>query len=113
MLGSQHKPEVAMTKQELLKDADFEQVTEARVDSKNRVALGKVLSLSVSSYRIYRNKVGQIILDPMVTVPAYEAWLFKNKEAMKRVQTGLEDLRKERIVKAKEDYSKYLDDESQ
>ncbi len=101
-----------MTKQELLKDADFEHVTEAKVDSKNRVALGKVLGLSVSSYRIYRNKVGQIILDPMVTVPAYEAWLFKNKDAMKRVQTGLEDLRKGRVVKAKEDYSKYLNDES-
>ncbi len=101
-----------MTKQELLKDADFEQVTEARVDSKNRVALGKVLSLSVSSYRIYRNRVGQIILDPMVTIPAYEAWLFKNKKAMEHVQAGLEDLRKGRIVKAKEDYSKYLNDAS-
>lgn len=101
-----------MTKQELLKDADFVRITEARVDSKNRVALGKVLGLSVSSYRIYRNRVGQIILDPMVAIPAYEAWLFKNKEAMKRVQTGLEDLRKGRIVKAKEDYSKYLNDES-
>ena len=112
MLGLQHKPEVIMTKQELLKDADFEQVTEAKVDSKNRVALGKVLGLSVSSYRIYRNRVGQIILDPMVTVPAYEAWLFKNKAAMKRVQAGLEDLRKGRLVKAKEDYSKHLDDKS-
>ena len=101
-----------MTEQELLKDADFEKVTEAKVDSKNRVALGKVLDLSVSSYRIYRNRVGQIILDPMVTVPAYEAWLFKNKAAMKRVQAGLEDLRKGRLVKAKEDYSKYLDDKS-
>ena len=112
MLGLQDKPEVIMTKQELLKDADFEQVTEAKVDSKNRVALGKVLGLSVSSYRIYRNRVGQIILDPLVTVPAYEAWLFKNKAAMKRVQAGLEDLRKGRLVKAKEDYRKYLDDKS-
>ena len=108
----QHKLEVTMTKQDLLKDADFEKVTEAKVDSKNRVTLGKVLGLSVSSYRIYRNRVGQIILDPMVTVPAYEAWLFKNKAAMKRVQAGLEDLRKGRLVKAKEDYSKYLDDKS-
>ena len=71
-----------------------------------------MLGLSVSSYRIYRNRVGQIILDPMVTVPAYEAWLFKNKAAMKRVQAGLEDLRKGRLVKGKENYSKYLDDKS-
>ncbi len=101
-----------MTKQELLRDADFEEVTEAKVDSKNRVALGKVLGFPVSSYRIYRNKMGQIILDPMVTIPAYEAWLFKNKEAMKLVQEGLEDIRKGRLVKAKEDFSKYLDDDA-
>jgi hypothetical protein len=98
-----------MTRPGLLKDADFQEVTEAKVDAKNRVALGKVPGLRVSSYRIYRNKVGQIILDPMVTVPAYEAWLFKNKEAMTRVQDGLADLRKGRLVKAKEDYRKYLD----
>jgi hypothetical protein len=30
------------------------------------------------------------------------------KETMKLVQEGLEDLRKGRLVKAKEDYSKYL-----
>ena len=98
-----------MTKHDILKNADFEEVAEAKVDTKNRVALGKVFGLKVSSYRIYRNKVGQIILDPMVTVPAYEAWLFKNKDATRRVQEGLQDLRKGRLAKAKENYSKYLD----
>lgn len=100
-----------MTRQDILKDAEFEEITEVRVDAKHRVTLGRVLGDRVSSYRIYRNKVGQIILDPMVTVPAYEAWLFKNKEAMARVREGLEDARKGRLVKAKEDYRKYLDDE--
>lgn len=101
-----------MTRQDILKDAEFEEITEVRVDAKHRVTLGRVLGGRVSSYRIYRNKVGQIILDPMVTVPAYEAWLFKNKEAMARVREGLEDARKGRLVKAKEDYRKYLDDEN-
>ena len=101
-----------MTRQDILKDAEFEGITEVRVDAKHRVTLGRALGGRVSSYRIYRNKVGQIILDPMVTVPAYEAWLFKNKEAMARVREGLEDARKGRLVKAKEDYRKYLDDEN-
>ena len=101
-----------MTRQDILKDAEFEEITEVRVDAKHRVTLGRVLGGRVSSYRIYRNKVGQIILDPMVTVPAYEAWLFKNKEAMARVREGLEDARKGRLVKAKEDYRTYLDDEN-
>ena len=99
-----------MTRQEILKDNTFEEVTEAKVDKKHRVAVGRVVGISVSSYRIYRNKVGQIILDPLVTIPAHEAWLFKNKAAMQRVKEGLEDARKGRLTKAKEDYSTYLDD---
>ena len=98
-----------MTRNEILRDANFEEVAEARVDAKNRVALGKVLGMRVSSYRIYRNNIGQIILDPLVAVPACEAWLFKNKDAMKRVQEGLEDARQGRLSKAKENYSTYLD----
>jgi hypothetical protein len=47
----------------------------------------------------------------MVTIPAHEAWLFKNKEAAQLVQQGLEDARKGRVVKAKEDYTKYLHNE--
>ncbi|MBI4341161.1 MAG: hypothetical protein HY598_02640 [Candidatus Omnitrophica bacterium] len=101
-----------MIRQDILKDAEFEAVTEARVDAKHRVALGRLPGMRVSSYRVYRNRVGQIILDPLVTVPAYEAWLFKNPEAMKRVKEGLEDARKGRTVKAKEDYTKYLNDEA-
>ena len=100
-----------MTKQEILKDQEFEEVAEAKVDAKRRVALGKILAQSVSSYRIYRNTFGQIILDPMVTIPAHEAWLFKNKEAAQLVKRGLEDARKGRVLKAKEDYTKYLPNE--
>jgi len=97
-----------MTKQEILKDQNFEEVAEAKLDAKRRVALGKILVQSVSRYRIYRNNFGQIILDPMVTIPAHEAWLFKNKAAAQLVKQGLEDARKGRVVKAKEAYTKYL-----
>jgi hypothetical protein len=101
-----------MTRQEILKDTDFEEVAEAKVDAKHRVALGRILEASVSSYRIYRNSFGQIILDPMATVPAYEAWLFKNTKATKLLTAGLTDARNGRVVKAKEDYTKYLRDKS-
>jgi len=100
-----------MTEQEILKDTEFTAVAEARVDVKRRVALGKALGRAVSSYRIYRNSFGQIILDPMVTIPAHEAWLFKNKEATQLLRQGLADARKGRVTKAKEDYTKYLADE--
>lgn len=96
-----------MTKQEILKDAEFEACAETRVDAKRRVALGKVLSEQVTSIRVYRNAHGQIILDPMVSIPANETWLFENKRAATLVQRGLEDAKHGRLLKAKEDYAKY------
>src|SRR3990167_7400998 len=97
-----------MTKHELLKDAEFEAVTEARVDAKHRVGLGKILGGPVTSFRVYRNAHGQIILDPMVSIPAHEAWLFKNKRAAALVQRGMEDAKRGRLINAKEDYAKHV-----
>ena len=96
-----------MTTRELLKDEDFEAVSESRVDAKRRVALGKILPSQVTSFRVYRNAHGQIILDPLISVPAHEAWLFENKRASRLVRQGLEDAKRGRVVKAREDFSKY------
>lgn len=96
-----------MLKHEILKDANFEEIAEARVDAKHRVTLGRTVPNQVRSFKVYRNAHGQVILDPMVSVPAYEAWLFKNRRASALVQQGLEDARQGRLVKAKEDFSRY------
>ena len=95
-------------KQDILKDAEFEEITEARVDSKHRVALGKGIPRQVTSFKVYRNAHGQVILDPLVSIPAHETWLFKNKRASALVQQGLEDAKRGRLVKAKEDYSRHI-----
>ena len=97
-----------MAKPDILKDVEFEALTETRVDTKRRVALGKILSGQVTSFRVYRNAHGQIILDPLVSIPAHEAWLFKNKRAARLVQRGLEDAKRGRLIKAKEDYSRHV-----
>ena len=97
-----------MRKHEFLKDVEFEEVAETRVDAKQRVSLGKVFSGQVTSVRIYRNTHGQIVLNPLVSIPADEAWLFQNKQASRLVQRGLEDAKRGRFVKAKEDYSKHV-----
>jgi len=100
-----------MTGKTIVKDDHFEEVAEVRADSKNRITLGKTPKLGkISSYKVYSNAIGQIILDPQVTIPAHEQWLFKNKKAAKSVLAGLEDVKKGRLVKAPEDYSKYIDD---
>lgn len=100
-----------MTNQEILRDAEFEVVSEARVDSKRRVTLGRMIAHHVTSFRVYRNTHGQIILDPMVSIPAHEAWLFTNKRAASLVRQGLEDAKRGRLVKSKEDFSKSLGDD--
>ncbi|MGE0266820.1 MAG: hypothetical protein AB7S78_00010 [Candidatus Omnitrophota bacterium] len=100
-----------MTKDTIVKDDKFEEIAEVKVDSKNRITLGKGGKLTKAKiYKLYLNDIGQIILDPQVTIPAHEQWLFKNKKAKKMVQSGLDEAKEGRLVDAPEDYSKYLDD---
>ena len=99
-----------MSPNQLVKNSDFKEVAQVKADSKHRIALGKTLTFSKTNmYKVYQNEYGQIILDPQVTIPAHEAWLFKNKKVLEHVRTGLEDAKKGRVVPAKEDYSKYID----
>mgnify|MGYP001576989582 CR=1 FL=1 len=100
---------IKVTKKEILKDVEFQEIAEVKADSKNRIALGKGVSIKAHFYKIYQNSIGQIVLDPQITIPAHEAWLFKNKEAASLVREGLKDAKHRRLVKVKEDYSKYLD----
>lgn len=100
-----------MTKDTIVKDKKFEEIAEVKVDAKNRITLVKNVKLTKARiYKVYLNDIGQIILDPQVTIPAHEQWLFKNKKAQKKVQNGLEDAKAGRLVDASEDYSKYIND---
>lgn len=71
----------------------FKCVAEAlKVDAKSRINITKALLLQKDVlYNVYVNDMGQIMLDPVETVPIYEAWLFKNKEAKESLERGLEE----------------------
>ena len=99
-----------MSKQNIVKDSGFDEVGEVRTDSKSRIALGRRVKGKARIYKVYQNSLGQIVLDPQVSIPTHEAWLFKNKEAAAMVQGGLEDAKKGRVVKSKVDYSRYIDE---
>jgi len=74
----------------VVKDHHFELVTETqKPDARKRLSLGGAMSKVGSAYNIYRNRLGQIVLDPVKAVPAYEAWLFENKKALASVKRGL------------------------
>ena len=100
-----------MTIARLLKTQEFQEVAQVKPDDKHRISLGKVeVTESPSLYRVYVNSSGQIILDPQVAIPASEAWLYKNENAMNAVRAGLQAAREGKVRKAKESYSKYLDE---
>lgn len=101
--------------EDIVRDQVFHGLPVAHVDNKGRVYLGKVgkegPAGEVTLYKVYRNSLGQFILDPCAVVPAHEVWLLRNPRAMKMVAQGWEDAKKGKVVKAREDYSKYADTE--
>ncbi len=59
------------------------------VDSKKRISLTKLLPPgNIRSVRAYTDGL-RIVLEPMMEVPVDEAWLFKNRDSLKKVLTGL------------------------
>jgi hypothetical protein len=82
---------VAVPTFQILKNRDFQLVTEfAQPDAKKRLSLGEALG-SATAYNIYRNALGQLILDPVKAVPASEMWLYENAQALASVKQGLRE----------------------
>lgn len=76
----------------IIKDENLTRIPgNVKPDSKKRIVLPSFLVSEDIIYHIWSNSVGQIVLDPQVTVPASEAWLFKNPEAIAAVRQGLAD----------------------
>ena len=74
----------------IIKDEEFTGIAKSvKPDDKKRVVLPKALVREDITYHIYTNSFGQIVLDPQVTIPASELWLFENKEALASVDRGM------------------------
>ena len=59
------------------------------VDAKKRISLTKLLPPgNIRSVRAYTDGL-RIVLEPMMEVPVEEAWLFQNRDSLKKVLTGL------------------------
>jgi hypothetical protein len=80
-----------MTTSAVLKNKDFQLVSEfAQPDAKKRLSLGEAVG-NATAYNIYRNPLGQLILDPVKVVPAAEMWLYENPQALASVKQGLRE----------------------
>lgn len=58
-------------------------------DSSGRIYLGS--EVGSRFYRVSMNDLGKIVLKPVVTIPKWEAWLFKNTGALSAVRQGLQE----------------------
>lgn len=74
---------------------------ELEPDDRKRVALGGVMPSDAQGvrYRAFRNELGQILLDPVKSVPYYEAWIYENPERLASIQRGIKEIEAGKVVK--------------
>jgi hypothetical protein len=84
----------------LVKSNKFRKVaSNVKPDAKKRIALSKLVVEEGVTYHVYSNELGQIVLDPQVSIPASEAWLFRDKESLEAVLEGLKQAAEGKIEK--------------
>jgi len=99
-----------MKANELLRGDNFTEITELRADNKKRITLGKIIDAKITGYRVYRNERGQLLLDPLVTIPASEAWLYQNPERIASVLQGIQEAGEGKLVN-RPSYAQFADDD--
>ncbi|MEW6667895.1 MAG: hypothetical protein AB1512_22015 [Thermodesulfobacteriota bacterium] len=77
---------------------EFEEIGTRTIDERKRLTLGDLLK-DFRRVRLYKNERGELLLKPVVEVPASEVWLYQNKEAVESVIRGLKDAADGRISK--------------
>ena len=91
-----------MAKNTLKVDDEFEEVSTHTVDGRQRVTLGDLVK-DIRRVRVYRNARGELLLQPVMEIPAAEVWLFQNPEALTTVKKGLGDAAKGRVSRLNPD----------
>ena len=95
-----------------MQDEDLIKVADSvKPDAKKRVVLPDALVREGIIFHIYHNSIGQILLDPQVTIPASELWLFENKDALASVDRGMAESMNGQVIK-RGSFAKYAKDAS-
>lgn len=68
----------------------FTELETRDLDERSRLSLGKV-KRGFHRFQIYQSENGDILLRPMVDIPASEMWFFQNKKAVEFARKSLED----------------------
>jgi hypothetical protein len=92
----------------VIKDLDFKKVADSvRPDTKKRVVLQHVQIQEGITYHIYKNSLGQIMLDPQVTIPASELWVFDNKDVLAAIDQSMAESAKGQLIN-RGSFAKYV-----
>lgn len=84
---------------------------DVRPDRRNRLALGRALKdLEDATFNVYQDEQGRIVLDPQVSIPASEAWLYRNPKALASVRRGLAEAAAGK-TKSLGSFARYADDD--
>lgn len=77
---------------------EFKEIATRTIDERNRLTIGELIKGS-KRVRLYKNDRGEVLLQPIVEIPASEVWLFQNKEGFESVKKGLKDASEGKISK--------------
>ena len=96
-----------METREILKGlpGPFQAVGIRTVDAKKRIGLGekllKFISKTPEAYQVFIGKEGDILLRPVVTIPAREAWVYQNPKVLAQIRGGLSEAKQGKTQKVK------------
>jgi len=72
---------------------------ETEPDNKHRINLGTAVQTPPGvRYKVMQNELGQILLDPVKSVPAYEAWIYENPARIQSIKRGIAEAEAGQLV---------------
>jgi hypothetical protein len=78
-----------------------------KLDSKGRLILGP--EFANATVLVEKVSDGEFVVKAAVVVPVNEAWLFKNREALSLVQTGIAQAKAGELTKTKKEDLSWID----
>lgn len=83
-----------MTKKELTNKNWTEIGVVSGPDSQNRIVITPIVTFlkqRIDSFKVFINATGNVLLQPMVSLPLEEAWPYQNPEILASVSKGIEE----------------------
>ena len=74
---------------------------EVGLEAKKRIVVGSIVAEPVEGvrYRVFKNDLGQILLDPVKSVSAYEAWIYENPDRIASIKRGIQQAEARKVVR--------------